>query len=144
MKISIVGETALFAIIDFTRPLSQTLQPKSSIIHCTSQYWCESRLCTKRRCSGKSVDRERNNMSALKRSMLAGRCGGLFHTIVRRPLSSLTIEERLDAMSKPPYVLPDHKKIVSPPMVYISGEEMTRYTMQLILEQWIEVCHRMS
>jgi len=31
-----------------------------------------------------------------------------------------------------------HPKIVSPPMVYISGEEMTRYTMELILEQWIK------
>ena len=57
---------------------------------------------------------------------------------LRRELSCLTSEERLAAISKPPYVLPDHKKIVSPPMVYISGEEMTRYTMQLILEQWIE------
>jgi isocitrate dehydrogenase len=28
-------------------------------------------------------------------------------------------------------------KIVAPSMVYIKGEEMTRYTMNLILEQWI-------
>jgi isocitrate dehydrogenase len=36
-----------------------------------------------------------------------------------------------------PYKLPDHKKIISAPMVYISGEEMTRYTMQLVLDSWI-------
>ena len=29
-------------------------------------------------------------------------------------------------------------KIISPPMVYISGEEMTRYTMSLILDKWIK------
>jgi isocitrate dehydrogenase len=28
-------------------------------------------------------------------------------------------------------------KISAPPMVYIKGEEMTRYTMQLVLDQWI-------
>jgi len=28
-------------------------------------------------------------------------------------------------------------KIVAPPMVYVSGEEMTRYTMQLILDKWV-------
>jgi isocitrate dehydrogenase len=38
----------------------------------------------------------------------------------------------------PPYILPGHKKIVAPPMVYISGEEMTQYTMSLILKQWID------
>lgn len=37
-----------------------------------------------------------------------------------------------------PYTLPNHKKFKAPPMVYISGEEMTRYTMELILEQWIK------
>lgn len=47
-------------------------------------------------------------------------------------------DERLRYLNKPPYVLPDHVKIVSPPMVYISGEEMTHYTMELILEQWIK------
>jgi isocitrate dehydrogenase len=34
--------------------------------------------------------------------------------------------------------LPDSQKFVAPPMVYISGEEMTRYCMELILEQWIK------
>lgn len=40
-------------------------------------------------------------------------------------------------MNTPPYVLPNHKKFTAPPMVYISGEEMTRYCMELILNQWI-------
>jgi isocitrate dehydrogenase len=30
------------------------------------------------------------------------------------------------------------EKIVAPPMVYISGEEMTTYTMELIMEKWIQ------
>ncbi len=49
-----------------------------------------------------------------------------------------TEAERVAALNNPPYTLPNHKKIVSPPMVYISGEEMTRYTMELILDQWIK------
>ena len=53
--------------------------------------------------------------------------------------ATLTPEERLKYISTPPYVLPFplHKKLVAPAMTYISGEEMTRYTMELILEQWI-------
>mmetsp|Transcript_15233 Transcript_15233/g.27128 ORF Transcript_15233/g.27128 Transcript_15233/m.27128 type:complete len:512 (-) Transcript_15233:84-1619(-) len=34
--------------------------------------------------------------------------------------------------------LSSDSKIALPPMVYIKGEEMTRYTMQLVLEKWIE------
>jgi len=29
------------------------------------------------------------------------------------------------------------QKVVAPPMVYIAGEEMTRYAMQLILDKWV-------
>eukprot|EP00928_Gymnodinium_smaydae_P078174 TRINITY_DN6187_c0_g2_i3.p1 TRINITY_DN6187_c0_g2~~TRINITY_DN6187_c0_g2_i3.p1 ORF type:complete len:532 (-),score=167.81 TRINITY_DN6187_c0_g2_i3:75-1610(-) len=29
------------------------------------------------------------------------------------------------------------EKFVAPPMVYISGEEMTRYSMQLVLDKWV-------
>ena len=47
-------------------------------------------------------------------------------------------KERMEFLSKKPYVLPNHKKLLAPPMVYISGEEMTRYTMGLILDQWIK------
>jgi len=33
---------------------------------------------------------------------------------------------------------PTIKKIKSPPIVYIKGEEMTRYTMNLIMDKWID------
>lgn len=29
-------------------------------------------------------------------------------------------------------------RLVAPPMVYIQGEEMTRYAMELILEEWVK------
>jgi tRNA G37 N-methylase TrmD len=35
-------------------------------------------------------------------------------------------------LTTPPYTLPNRQKLIAPPMVYISGEEMTRYTMQLM------------
>ena len=41
-------------------------------------------------------------------------------------------------LDKEPYVLPNHSLITCPPMVYISGEEMTRYCCSLILEKWIQ------
>ena len=40
--------------------------------------------------------------------------------------------EIMKHLSTPPYVLPNHVKVVAPPMVYISGEEMTHYTMNLM------------
>ena len=46
--------------------------------------------------------------------------------------------ERIKYLNQKPYILPDHKKFIAPPMVYISGEEMTHYCMELILEQWIK------
>eukprot|EP00746_Dinoflagellata_sp_MGD_P011871 gnl/MRDRNA2_/MRDRNA2_125078_c0_seq1.p1 gnl/MRDRNA2_/MRDRNA2_125078_c0~~gnl/MRDRNA2_/MRDRNA2_125078_c0_seq1.p1 ORF type:complete len:547 (-),score=112.16 gnl/MRDRNA2_/MRDRNA2_125078_c0_seq1:7-1647(-) len=33
---------------------------------------------------------------------------------------------------------PSDRKLVAPPMCYISGEEMTNYTMKLIMDQWIK------
>jgi hypothetical protein len=54
-----------------------------------------------------------------------------------RTFSSISNDERLQYLSTPPYVLPHHKKIEAPPMVYISGEEMTNYAMSLIVDQWI-------
>lgn len=51
--------------------------------------------------------------------------------------STSDVDERVKALNTPPYVLPNHKLIKAPPMVYISGEEMTNYTMKLILDQWI-------
>jgi hypothetical protein len=47
-------------------------------------------------------------------------------------LSSLSQDEIHKYLTTPPYTLPDQKKIVAPPMVYIQGEEMTRYTMELM------------
>jgi len=44
---------------------------------------------------------------------------------------------RLHAMRRMSSVGSRDEKIVLPPMVYIKGEEMTRYTMELILDQWI-------
>jgi len=41
-------------------------------------------------------------------------------------------------LSRPPYTLPNHKVLAAPPIVYISGQEMTHYTMNLILDQWIK------
>ena len=49
-----------------------------------------------------------------------------------RVLSSLSQDEIHKYLTTPPYTLPDQKKIVAPPMVYIQGEEMTRYTMELM------------
>jgi hypothetical protein len=43
--------------------------------------------------------------------------------VTGRHLSNLTPEERLKFISTPPYTLPDHKKISSPPMV----SELERY-----------------
>ena len=37
-----------------------------------------------------------------------------------------------DSLSK------DGQKVKAPPMVYIAGEEMTRYTCELIVDQWIK------
>jgi len=74
---------------------------------------------------------------------LAGRrlaCRPVLSPLCPRLLSmsnSVSPEDVMKHLTTPPYVLPNHKKIVAAPMVYISGEEMTHYTMQLIMEQWI-------
>jgi hypothetical protein len=41
-------------------------------------------------------------------------------------------DELLKYLSNPPYTLPNRQKIVAPPMVYIGGEEMTNYAMNLM------------
>jgi hypothetical protein len=46
--------------------------------------------------------------------------------------SIVSPEDVMKHLTTPPYVLPNQKKIVAAPMVYISGEEMTHYTMQLM------------
>lgn len=55
-----------------------------------------------------------------------------------RALSTLDRETLMKYLTTPPYTLPNNKKIDAPPMVYIAGEEMTHYTMNLILDQWIK------
>lgn len=45
---------------------------------------------------------------------------------------NLTKEEINRFLTTPPYTIPNKRKIVAPPMVYISGEEMTHYTMNLM------------
>ena len=52
--------------------------------------------------------------------------------------NDLSDDEILKYLSTPPFVLPHYKRLVAPPMVYITGEEMTNYTMKLILDQWIK------
>jgi hypothetical protein len=44
---------------------------------------------------------------------------------------------RLGGALQPLRMLSTAPRVVSPPMVYISGEEMTRYCMDLILDQWV-------
>jgi hypothetical protein len=57
-----------------------------------------------------------------------------FTKVSKRFNSSLSSDEVMKYLSTPPYTLPSHKRLVAPPMVYISGEEMTHYTMNLMLE----------
>ncbi len=44
---------------------------------------------------------------------------------------SLSAEE-INYLNQKPYVMPNRKKILAPSMVYISGEEMTRYTVKIL------------
>lgn len=55
-------------------------------------------------------------------------------TIVNKP----ELKIRHPALSKPPYTLPGHKAMPCPPLVYISGEEMTAYCMTLVMDKWIK------
>ena len=54
---------------------------------------------------------------------------------------SLTTEERIKYLNMPPYVLlpnlKNAKTFIAPSLMYISGEEITNYTIDLILDQWI-------
>jgi isocitrate dehydrogenase len=55
-----------------------------------------------------------------------------------RSKSSYDRADLMKYLTTPPYTLPNRQKIIAPPMVYIGGEEMTHYTMKLILDQWIK------
>jgi hypothetical protein len=50
----------------------------------------------------------------------------------RMTVRSKSTTDIMKHLSTPPYVLPNNVKIHAPPMVYISGEEMTHYTMNLM------------
>lgn len=52
--------------------------------------------------------------------------------------NSSSVSERLYYLNTPPYTLPNHQRTLAPPMVYISGEEMTNYAMNLIMDQWVK------
>ena len=51
---------------------------------------------------------------------------------ISRAMSTFDRDDIMKYLSKPPYTLPSQKKVVAPPMVYIAGEEMTHYTMNLM------------
>lgn len=52
--------------------------------------------------------------------------------VLLRDMSTLDKSDVMKYLSTPPYTLPNVSKIEAPPMVYISGEEMTHYTMNLM------------
>ena len=57
----------------------------------------------------------------------------MMNKALRMPIrNKSTTSEVMKYLTTPPYTLPDHVKLVAPPMVYISGEEMTNYTMNLM------------
>ena len=74
---------------------------------------------------------------ARSKQLLKHRCWNVTVPYLRTK-SDLSVDDRLRYLNKPPYTLPDAKKIVSPPLVYIEGEEMTRYVMDLVVEKWIK------
>lgn len=51
---------------------------------------------------------------------------------LRMTIRCKSTSEIMKHLSTPPYTLPNNVKLVAPPMVYISGEEMTHYTMNLM------------
>jgi hypothetical protein len=55
-----------------------------------------------------------------------------------REVQSILSDSELEEEEEDVSLSGSEGKIKAPPMVYICGEEMTRYTAQLILERWIE------
>jgi hypothetical protein len=56
----------------------------------------------------------------------------LFFRSASSESTTMSSADIMKYLSTPPYTLPNNKKVVAPNMVYISGEEMTHYTMQLM------------
>lgn len=65
-------------------------------------------------------------------SLAASKYASSLGTVRMMSTPNLTKEEINRYLTTPPYTIPNKKKIIAPPMVYISGEEMTRYTMELM------------
>lgn len=58
-------------------------------------------------------------------------------TMRSKSMSTIPSAEIMKHLTTPPYTLPNHVKLVAPPMVYISGEEMTHYTMNLMYDFFV-------
>ena len=74
----------------------------------------------------------------LRRTALALRRSGAARRAAAFPAAPVCVDRvELGARAPRARALSTGGKIVAPPMVYISGEEMTKHTMDLILEEWI-------
>lgn len=69
----------------------------------------------------------RESYSMLRRTAVTAKA-------LRMTVRNKSTSEIMKYLTTPPYTLPNNVKLVAPPMVYISGEEMTRYTMELMYE----------
>jgi len=58
--------------------------------------------------------------------------GSSCHRLMSLSINPASTDDIMKYLTTPPYIVPNHKKIVAAPMVYISGEEMTNYTMKLM------------
>lgn len=70
-----------------------------------------------------------NNMNMLRGTTTLTKAVRL---TMRTKSTSIPSADIMKYLTTPPYTLPNHVKLVAPPMVYISGEEMTHYTMNLM------------
>ena len=62
----------------------------------------------------------------------------LLSATTTRLLACTAPRQRANVLASRGYAAASAGKIPAAPMVYVAGEEMTRYTMQLILDKWIE------
>ena len=74
----------------------------------------------------------------LRRTALALRRSGAARRAAAFPAAPVCVDRvELSARAPRARALSTGGKIVAPPMVYIAGEEMTHYCMELILEKWV-------
>lgn len=62
----------------------------------------------------------------------------LLSATTTRLLACTAPRQRANVLASRGYAAASAGKVPAAPMVYVAGEEMTRYTMQLILDKWIE------